>query len=72
MARSLRVPCDAPRWGAAPLVITLLAALAPSEAGAQELRRLQLEDYLDMESVSSPQISPDGSRILYTRGWGTG
>jgi dipeptidyl aminopeptidase/acylaminoacyl peptidase len=25
--------------------------------------------YMDMESVSNPQISPDGSQIVYTRGW---
>ena len=30
---------------------------------------LTLQHYLDMESVSNPQISPDGSQIVYTRGW---
>ena len=24
---------------------------------------------MDMESVSNPRISPDGSKIVYTRGW---
>jgi len=28
---------------------------------------IQLEDFLDFESVSNPQVSPDGSQILYTR-----
>ncbi|GMM92858.1 S9 family peptidase [Qipengyuania sp. MTN3-11] len=28
---------------------------------------LALADYLDMESVSNPQLSPDGRRILFTR-----
>ena len=32
-------------------------------------RHLALEQYLDIESVSSPQISPDGRRVVYTRGW---
>ena len=31
--------------------------------------RLTLETYLEMETVSEPQISPDGSQIIYTRGW---
>ena len=31
--------------------------------------RLTLDLYLDMETVSDPQISPDGAQIIYTRGW---
>ena len=42
------------------------ASLAAQEA---EGRRLGLADYLDLETVSDPQISPDGDRIVYTRGW---
>lgn len=45
-----------------------LAFALPSRATAQQ-RTLTLEDYLDLESVSSPQISPDGRQIIYTRGW---
>ena len=30
---------------------------------------LQLDSYLDWETVSNPRISPDGSQILYSRGW---
>jgi hypothetical protein len=30
---------------------------------------LGVADYLDLEQVSEPQISPDGTRILYTRRW---
>ncbi|MCZ6915643.1 MAG: DPP IV N-terminal domain-containing protein, partial [Gemmatimonadetes bacterium] len=43
----------------------------PSHASAQgaDIQRLSLDHYLDMESVSNPQISPDGSQIVYTRGW---
>ncbi len=29
---------------------------------------LKLQTYLDWESVSNPEISPDGSQIIYTRG----
>ncbi len=38
-------------------------------AQESEIQKLSLAHYLDMESVSNPQISPDGSRIVYTRGW---
>lgn len=44
-----------------------LPGAAEAQAGAQ--RTLSLESYLDMESVSNPQISPDGRQIVYTRGW---
>ncbi len=39
------------------------------DAQGSEMQKLALEKYLDMESVSDPQISPDGSQIVYTRGW---
>lgn len=55
------------------VALASLAAIAltgPPEAQAQDTTgRLSLEAYMDMESVSSPQISPDGSTIVYTRGW---
>ena len=31
--------------------------------------RLTLDLYLDMETVAEPQISPDDTQIVYTRGW---
>jgi dipeptidyl aminopeptidase/acylaminoacyl peptidase len=37
-------------------------SVAPSD-------RVTLADYLDWETVSDPQISPDGRQIVYTRGW---
>ncbi|MEW6322735.1 MAG: S9 family peptidase [Acidobacteriota bacterium] len=43
----------------------LLSAQAPSPAG----NRLTLEQYWDYETVADPQISPDGSQIIYTRQW---
>ena len=45
------------------LLLLLLTAALP----AQE-KTLTLDLFLEMESVSSPQISPDGSQILFTRG----
>ena len=43
----------------------------PGGAAAQprEGRKLQLEQFFDIESVSNPRISPDGTQIVYTRGW---
>jgi dipeptidyl aminopeptidase/acylaminoacyl peptidase len=47
------------------------AVANPSVLSAQAdgMRTISLEMYLDLESVSNPQISPDGSQIVYTRGW---
>jgi dipeptidyl aminopeptidase/acylaminoacyl peptidase len=57
--------------------VSLLAVSQAQEPGgraeAQErggrTDRLSLETYLEMETVSDPQLSPDGSQIIYTRGW---
>ena len=55
-----------------PWLLVLIAATLPSLASSQtaaDTKTLTLEMYLDLESVSNPQISPDGARIVYTRGW---
>jgi dipeptidyl aminopeptidase/acylaminoacyl peptidase len=45
-------------------------AIAPVAADtAPRSDRLTLETFLEMETVTDPQISPDGTQILYTRGW---
>jgi dipeptidyl aminopeptidase/acylaminoacyl peptidase len=31
--------------------------------------RLTLADFLDWQTVTDPQVSPDGQRVIYTRGW---
>ena len=36
---------------------------------ARAVKKLQLEQFFDMETVSNPRISPDGKQIIYTRGW---
>jgi dipeptidyl aminopeptidase/acylaminoacyl peptidase len=49
----------------------LLAAAAWSGASAQEKpsqTRLTTEHYFDLERIGDAQISPDGKRIIYTRG----
>src|SRR3954466_14624509 len=47
---------------AAPLVTPLTAQQRPQN-------RIALEQYLDWEDVQSPQLSPDGTQILFTRRW---
>ncbi len=49
------------------LLMAVLFMLPAALMAQAEPGTLSLEMYLDMESVSSPQISPDGTRIIYTR-----
>jgi len=48
--------------------IAMVIALA-TIAGADARGKLTLDLYLDWETVAAPQISPDGSQIIYTRRW---
>src|ERR687896_1281742 len=63
------------RMNAAVLAACTAAALATVPVDAQRPEaatrtdRLTLETFLEMETVSDPQFSPDGTQILYTRGW---
>ena len=50
------------------LAPNLVAHPAPDEAANAEADTIQLVDYLDFETVSNPQVSPDGKTILFTRG----
>jgi dipeptidyl aminopeptidase/acylaminoacyl peptidase len=65
---------------AAPALLVALVAASPPAARAQQAApppaaapraadRIQLEQYLDWEDVQSPQVSPDGARIIFTRRW---
>ena len=38
-------------------------------AAQKNYKLLETETYFEMESVGSPQISPDGKSIIFTRGW---
>ncbi len=48
--------------------LALLFALALG-AFANGNNKLTVEQYLDWEFVAAPQISPDGSQVVYTRRW---
>ncbi len=53
-------------------LVALALGVAPRLAHAQAARADSLftvAKYLDYETVSDPRISPDGSRIVYTRRW---
>jgi dipeptidyl aminopeptidase/acylaminoacyl peptidase len=45
------------------------AAQTGANANGDASRVLDLEMYWDLQSVSNPQISPDGRHVVYTRGW---
>src|SRR5215213_2399322 len=47
----------------------MLAAALTASAWANGKERLTLDLYLDWEYVTSPQISPDSSQIVYARRW---
>ena len=49
------------------IVLAWLGIQSPLEG--QETVRLSLDHYMDLETVSGPQISPDGSRIVHMRSW---
>jgi len=49
----------------APLVLALLV-LSPQALTSQD-KLVSLELFLDLESASNPQISPDGQEIIFTR-----
>ncbi len=56
------------------LIVLLLCVAAPLGAQTRTparppARNLTLDTYFEMESVSDPQISPDGKQIVYARGW---
>jgi dipeptidyl aminopeptidase/acylaminoacyl peptidase len=53
-------------------IVALVAICLCHTAAAQETASdtlLTVNHYLDWEQVADPQISPDGSRIVYTRRW---
>jgi dipeptidyl aminopeptidase/acylaminoacyl peptidase len=47
---------------------TVLVMASPAQA-EEATNILTVADYLNLERVSDPQISPDGTKILFTRSW---
>jgi dipeptidyl aminopeptidase/acylaminoacyl peptidase len=50
-------------------VVGLLILSTGAFAQTRDRGKLQLDQFFDIESVSNPRISPDGTQIVYTRGW---
>jgi len=53
-------------------VISLLIfciCLGTTLSGEKNYKLLDKETYMEMESIGSPGISPDGKHIIFTRGW---
>jgi len=63
MGRSLR-----PIPAIAGIVLTLCVLAGPAMAQVKP-GVLDKDTFMDMESLSSPAISPDGSQIVFSRGW---
>jgi dipeptidyl aminopeptidase/acylaminoacyl peptidase len=51
------------------LYLLLFLCLISASVSAQTANKLRLEQSLDMETVADPQLSPDGSEIVYARTW---
>ena len=50
-------------------LLTIAPAGAQRPADTPRTDRLTLETFLDMETAGDPQLSPDGTQVIYTRGW---
>jgi dipeptidyl aminopeptidase/acylaminoacyl peptidase len=51
------------------LAFVILGAAAITSPAEAAKKFLALSSYLDFERVSDPQISPDGTEVVYTREW---
>src|ERR671938_1962518 len=49
--------------------VALVVALAHAASAQSQKDRLGVDLFLDWELVASPQVSPDGKQIVYTRRW---
>ena len=57
-------------WKPIVLCVVLWLVIAGGVFGAEEnYKLLGKETFLDMESIRSPRISPDGTQILFARNW---
>ena len=50
-------------------LIINLALLAAATTAQTRRDRLTVDVFLDWEMVASPQVSPDGRQVVYTRRW---
>ncbi|MGZ8469334.1 MAG: prolyl oligopeptidase family serine peptidase [Gemmatirosa sp.] len=70
LTAALGAPQPTPAQGTTPTAPTAPTAPAGVPTAADSLAaRFTVDKFLDMERVGDPQISPDGTRIVYTRGF---
>ncbi len=50
-------------------LLLISVCLCTVALGQQKKRLLDKETFMDMESVGSPAIAPDGTQIIFTRSW---
>ena len=50
-------------------LLVFSVSLPAVDLHAQDAGRLSVDHYLDWEFVRNPQLSPDGSQLVYTREW---
>jgi dipeptidyl aminopeptidase/acylaminoacyl peptidase len=57
--------------GGVPAALGARQEAAPQAPSSEASRsdRITLDLYLELETASDPQISPDGTQVIYTRGW---
>jgi dipeptidyl aminopeptidase/acylaminoacyl peptidase len=51
------------------VVLCLLALMTAPALGQEKKKGLDNETMFDMESLSNPEISPDGKQIVFSRSW---
>ncbi|MBA2303287.1 MAG: S9 family peptidase, partial [Acidobacteria bacterium] len=64
-----RLPLFAVTAACAGALAVVTSVSAQRQDAPPRTDRLTLDTFLEMETVTDPQLSPDGSQILYTRGW---
>jgi dipeptidyl aminopeptidase/acylaminoacyl peptidase len=57
------------RLGAVCMGLIFCLTIGWSLTAEKEYRLLDEETFMEMETVGNPNISPDGSQIIFTRGW---
>lgn len=51
------------------ICVGLAVSATAARAQQRPVKTLTLEQYLDWEDVQNPQLSPDGSQVIFTRRW---
>ena len=58
-----------PQTARLPVTLAGVFLIFSSHVAIADDQDLSVKDYLEFEQVADPQISPDGSQVVYTRRW---